>query len=273
MRAQPPVPCPTRTTLRCVRKTQHSATSATSATSAPSGFDFELPFLRLFGEIFSFLRDSVQVRAAPLCALWFKSYFRLSPRLCASAVIYTLFACLTLLRAATVDRVAVVVGNQVITQSEVEEEVRVTAFENQEPLDLSAPKRREAAERLVDQQLIRNEMKLEGVQPPPDTDGPQLLESFLRQHHESQSQLEASLRKYVITQQQFEHHLLWQAAAVRFVDFRFRGPAIGSPSVEGANRTQPGATPTPGTDDAQLDSWLKDARSQTRIQFKNEAFQ
>jgi len=185
------------------------------------------------------------------------------------------FVTLTLLpaQAATVDRIAVVVGNQVITQSEVEEELRVTAFENQEAVDLSAAKRREAAERLVDQQLIRNEMKLEGVQPPPDTEGPTLLESFRRHHGESEGQFEAALRKYGITKQQFEQHLLWQAAAVRFVDFRFRGPAVGAAPVEGASRVQPGATEAPGAEEPQLDSWLKEARSQTRIQFRNDAFQ
>ena len=65
-----------------------------------------------------------------------------------------------LLAAEVVDRVAVVVGTNVITESELLREVRLTQFLNGEPLDLSPEKKRAAAERLVDQQLIRTEMEL-----------------------------------------------------------------------------------------------------------------
>src|SRR4051794_35389941 len=51
------------------------------------------------------------------------------------------------LSAAVIDRVAVVVGNTVITETEVLQEARLEAFLNQAPLDLSAQQRRTAAER------------------------------------------------------------------------------------------------------------------------------
>ena len=70
-----------------------------------------------------------------------------------------------------IDRIAVVVGNQVITESEVILEARLTAFLNGQPLDLSAAPRRAAAERLVDQQLIRSEMQVGGYPMPPETAG------------------------------------------------------------------------------------------------------
>ena len=70
-----------------------------------------------------------------------------------------------------IDRVAVVVGTQVITESEVILEARLTAFLNEQPLDLGAGPRRAAAERLVDQQLIRNEMQIGGYPMPPETEG------------------------------------------------------------------------------------------------------
>jgi parvulin-like peptidyl-prolyl isomerase len=177
------------------------------------------------------------------------------------------------LQAGVIDRVAVVVGKQVITESEVDEEVRITEFENQEPLDLSPAKRQEAAERLVDQQLIRNEIELENVPPPSASETNQVIENFRRQHFASEGQLQAALRKYGITREQLQQHLLWQAQAVQFVDFRFRGPAP-APPVQSANRLKPGAPPPPaGSDDPQLENWLKDARSQIRIEFKKEAFQ
>lgn len=53
--------------------------------------------------------------------------------------------------AGVVDRVAVVVGREALTESEVLEDLRLTEFLNHEPLDLSPAARREAAEHLVDQ--------------------------------------------------------------------------------------------------------------------------
>jgi hypothetical protein len=169
-------------------------------------------------------------------------------------------------QAGVVDRVAVVVGTHVITQTEVDEEVRVTQFENREPLNLSPDERRAAAERLVDQQLLRNEMQLEHYRPPEASEGTRLMEQFRRQNYPAPARFEAALRSYGITQQQLARHLLWQAELVRFVEFRFRGPAPSTPSASTPS-------PTPADGNAQLDTWLKDARSQLRIEFKKDAFQ
>ena len=64
------------------------------------------------------------------------------------------------LAAAVIDRIAVVVGRNVITETELLREVRLVEFLNNQPLDVSPAARRAAAERMVDQQLIAGEMKL-----------------------------------------------------------------------------------------------------------------
>jgi hypothetical protein len=176
--------------------------------------------------------------------------------------------------AGVVDRVAVVVGTHVITQTQVEEEVRVTQFENQQPLNLGPEQRRAAAERLVDQQLLRNEMELEHHSPPAANQGAKLLAEYRRENYPNSARFEAALRHYGITSQQVESHLLWQADLVSFVDFRFRGPASAAPTSqnEGASGARTGS-PAEAAGDAQLDEWLKDARSQTRVEFKQDAFQ
>src|ERR1700757_886212 len=61
-------------------------------------------------------------------------------------------------RAEIIDRIAVVVGNSVITESEILREIRLTAFLNGEPLDFSPITKRKTAERLVEQRLIGNEI-------------------------------------------------------------------------------------------------------------------
>ena len=63
-------------------------------------------------------------------------------------------------RAEVIDRIAVTLDNQIITESEVAREIRLTAFLNGDPLDFSPEARRKAAGRLVEQKLIRREIDL-----------------------------------------------------------------------------------------------------------------
>ena len=53
-----------------------------------------------------------------------------------------LFLTLGVCRAEIIDRVAVVVGKRVITESEIVREIRLTAFLNGAPLDFSAASKR-----------------------------------------------------------------------------------------------------------------------------------
>ncbi|MGB7762986.1 MAG: hypothetical protein WBL61_24345, partial [Bryobacteraceae bacterium] len=65
----------------------------------------------------------------------------------------------TLASAAIIDRIAVSVGSRVITSSDIEREIRVTAFLNGQPPDLSPAGKRAAAERMVEQRLVRHELE------------------------------------------------------------------------------------------------------------------
>jgi hypothetical protein len=195
------------------------------------------------------------------------------------------------LSADVVDRIAVVVGNTVFTESEVLQAVRLTEFVNGDPLDVSAQARRDAADKLVDQQLIRNEMALGHYAPAPASDGDKLVRAFRQQHYRSIAQYHAALQKYGITEDQLKTYLLWQESVLRFTDMRFKpglnvpiatqGTAdrsvAGSPTppkdVQTANRVKKEGNPTAGTVDEQLDSWLKQTRASTRVVFKQGAFQ
>src|SRR5437764_11682391 len=89
------------------------------------------------------------------------------------------------LSAAVVDRIAVVVGSTVITETEVLQEARLEAFLNQAPLDLSAQQRKTAAERLVDQQLVRNEMRIGSYPEPTPAEVDSMLRNFRQEHFSS----------------------------------------------------------------------------------------
>jgi len=47
------------------------------------------------------------------------------------------------------------VANQVITESQIDDEVRLTEFLNQEPLNLDPAEKKKAAARLIEQALVR----------------------------------------------------------------------------------------------------------------------
>jgi hypothetical protein len=173
-----------------------------------------------------------------------------------------------------IDRVAVVVGNQVITDTEVRTEVRLTQFFNGQVLDLSAKARREAAERLVDQQLIKGEMQIGGYQVPTGTDADALMRQFRQQNYPSDAAFYAVLEKFGLTEEGVKRHLIWQVAALRFAEQRFR-MANPPPLAQSADRVVDRAVPpsTKAEEEDEMDAWLKQARSGMRIQFKKEAFQ
>ncbi len=173
-------------------------------------------------------------------------------------------------RAGVVDRVAVVVGKQVFTESEVDEDLRLTQFLNREPLDSSPAARRAAAEHLVDQQLIRRELDLSGFGPPPANQADGLLRSFRQERFHSAAEYHAALAHYGITESELKARLLWQLTAVRFIDFRF---GTQRPEADGQSADRAAADAPVSTADQQMDAWLKQARSDTKITFKPEAFQ
>src|SRR5260370_21045608 len=70
-----------------------------------------------------------------------------------------LLALAPILFADIIDRIAVSVGNRVITISDIDRETRVTAFINGVKADLTPAGKRATAERLVEQKLIQRELE------------------------------------------------------------------------------------------------------------------
>jgi hypothetical protein len=191
-----------------------------------------------------------------------------------------LFAGLTvpaLWAAQTVDRIAVVVGGTPITASEVLEEVRLTEFLNGEPPNTGPEQLRAAAERLIDQQLLRKEMEVGQYPAPPPSEGEQMLRNFQRERYPDEAQFRGALEKFSLTENQVKQHLLWQISVLRFTETRFAANVPAGDvqtDPQGANRARDAAdAPSGNAVDQQLENWLKETRAQTRIEFKKEAFQ
>jgi len=66
-------------------------------------------------------------------------------------------------------------------------------------------------------------------------------------------------------------HLSFQLQAIQFTDLRFAP----TPRNEADRAVTPASDPAPPSDnvDRRLDDWLKQVRSQTRIEFKKGAFE
>jgi hypothetical protein len=197
-------------------------------------------------------------------------------------------------RAEIIDKIAISVGNQVITEEQVVEEVRVTAFLNQTPLDLSAVEKKKAAERLIEQTLIRREMDFSRY-PLPQLDEANDLYQKVRSRYPGDLAFREDLSRYGITEDDLRRHVWWQLTTLRFIDFHFR-PAvqIGERDLKEyyqqqlAEWTKNGTTPVPTYEESRdkiqeiltsqhvdqaLDKWLIDARTQVDIRYRKGALQ
>ena len=125
--------------------------------------------------------------------------------------------------AVVIDRMAVIVGRRVIKASDIDSELRLTEFLNGDEPNLGPDAKRKAADRLVDQAVIRTEIEAGNYKHPALADAEALLEQ-LRQDRfgGSDSRLQEALSRYGIREDQLQSHLLWQVTVLRFIDQRFR---------------------------------------------------
>jgi hypothetical protein len=116
-----------------------------------------------------------------------------------------------------VDRVAIAVGDKIITESEIDLRIRLTAFQNEEKADFSLASRRRAAGQLIDQRLIEREMDL-GHYPRLD---PGARGALLANYEKTENQL----ADYGLTPQDLADDLGRQSDLLTFLNLRFR-PAV-----------------------------------------------
>jgi hypothetical protein len=136
-----------------------------------------------------------------------------------------LAACLLLpLEAGIVDRLAVIVGQQTITQLQLDEEIRVTALLNHGPIMRDVETRRAAADRLVEQLLIRREME-QSRYPLPDEQDVILYVEQIRRQNGGSTGFGKTLSTYELSESTLRQHLESQLVALRFVEYRFRPDA------------------------------------------------
>lgn len=195
------------------------------------------------------------------------------------------------------DRVAVSFGLEVITLSAIRRQLRMDAYLAGQPPEDTPEARRAAAERLIDQALVRREMNLSRYTPIPMAEVRQRVEAYREKLGLTPEAFVKELAKYGFEPDDFLNELYWQATLLRFVQFRF------SPSVQvdddevreyyqkeyvpRLRQMMPGEEPPPLADvrerivgilasrkeNVVLEQWLETTRQQARIRYHEEAFQ
>jgi hypothetical protein len=199
----------------------------------------------------------------------------------------------TIVRGEILDRVAVTVGKHVISEGDIILDLRIAAFLDQKPVDLSGDQKRKTADRLVDQYLLLQEASSSHQILPTDVDARQLLDQVKAQYA-TETEYRAALARSGITEEHLSEHLLNGIRALRFTDLRFRPEVQLSdddlheyydsmaaqwrranstqvPTFE-ASRDQIEKLLTDQRVTQALDRWLGTTRSETQILYKEPVF-
>lgn len=200
------------------------------------------------------------------------------------------------LTATVIDRIAVSVGNRVITASDIDREIRVTAYLNGAKLDFSAASRRAAAGRMVDQTVVRIEMENNRYPAPTNAEIQATLDQFKQQHYDNDASYRKELATYGITEQDVLNELKWQRTFLFYIDVRFRPTVqvsdqeiqdyfdkVVKPAAQAAHPDRPPAlddyrgpieeTLTGKKEDEELKNWLERTKQRTVVIYHEEAFQ
>jgi hypothetical protein len=186
----------------------------------------------------------------------------------------------SVIAAEPLDRIAVSIGNQVITESALLLDLRVSAFLDRAPVDVSAAARRRTAERLTDQVLILREATESHLALP--TTAASLMSDLREQYGADYT---AALKRYGITESDVAAQLLSGLVGLTFTDLRFR-PAVQISETE--TRAYYGTLSGVGSFEENrdkleelllrqrtleaLDQWLATARAAARVQFREAVF-
>ena len=198
------------------------------------------------------------------------------------------------MRGEIIDRIAVTVDTSVITMSEIVLQLRITAMLEDKPLKLDEEAIREAADRLIEQTLVRREIAIADYPAPSPDVADKALQDLKQQRYGSDAIYRAALQKYGVTEAALKSQLLWQLTLLRFVEVRFR-PSVQIPTEEvrayyrekftpdwqqRSNqpvptlprvREQIESTLTEERIAAAMDRWLNLTRSQLPIVYREEA--
>jgi hypothetical protein len=198
-------------------------------------------------------------------------------------------------RAETIDRIAVTVGTHVISERDVLQDIRLSAFLDNKPPDFTGANKRAAAARLVDQFLVLEEATLTRSPLASLAEADPLLEP-IRARYASDTDYRAALAAARIGEDELKAQLLAGLRMLRYTDTRFRPEIQFSEEalrtyfdnmVSQAKAANPNA-PEPKFEDSRddieklltdqqvmqtMDRWLDMARHDAPVRYREAVFQ
>ena len=121
-------------------------------------------------------------------------------------------------RAETLDRIGVTVGRHVISEHDILQDMRISAFIDDKTPVFSAEQKRKAAERLVDQYLVLEDATETRVPPPPAADVAALL-TPIKARYATDEAYHAALAQAQISEAELSEQLLAGLPALIYLHF------------------------------------------------------
>lgn len=127
--------------------------------------------------------------------------------------------------AVIIDRIAVIVENRIVKESDIKLDIRVTSFLNNENPDFSLASQRRALNRLIEQVFIRREIELGDYPTATLQEADQQLEKLKKERFKTEAAFRQALRRYDLNELDLRTEFQWQLTVLRFIDVRFK-PAV-----------------------------------------------
>jgi hypothetical protein len=194
------------------------------------------------------------------------------------------------------DRIVATVNNHIILQSEWQDATRYEAFAAGRPLEqVQAGERKAALDRLIDQELLREQMRSSGFPHADSEEVEKRMQEIRKQYAgaESEAGWKAALARYRLTENELKKRVALEVDLMGLVDARLRpNVVIDSKSIESyynqellpqlrqsGGQQVPLAEVTPKIKELltqqkmneMLVAWLQDLRSGSRIRTETES--
>lgn len=125
-------------------------------------------------------------------------------------------------RAEIVDGIAAIVGTSALTLSDVDAELGIAALLERRPLEAQPEQRREALARLIERQLVLEDLALAPFLAAQPDEVEAQLERLRAERYLDGLDFEAALRHYGVTARAVRNFLAARLGLERFVEFRFK---------------------------------------------------
>ena len=141
-------------------------------------------------------------------------------RVLAMALLTTLAA-----QAVIIDRIAIIAGNAIIKDSDINRDIRVTDLLNGQPIRIDNASRKQAASRLLDQVFIRREIRIGDYRTATPQSAEAQLAALKKQKFHTDAAYQQALERDRVTDLELRTQFQWQLTVLNFIDARFRPAA------------------------------------------------